>query len=157
MITYLYFSTTVKSGSSLFSFLFFKVRIRESNFHSSLIQGPQNFDTTIQSEAGGQQPQDDNGGAANSGQNHPQLKKQPPQRASSSNGGSNPASKATNPSSTASDSSRGQGPGPDSKMPVEQLTSHVLSSAAAPSSKRFDDLSVKAIKLAFVLCLWPWL
>ena len=156
-IDYLYlFSSQWKVVLAFFHF-FFKVRIRESNFHSSLIQGPQNFDTTIQSEAGGQQPQDNNGGAANSGQNHPQLKKQPPQRASSSNGGSNPASKATNPSSTASDSSRGQGPGPDSKMPVEQLTSHVLSSAAAPSSKRFDDLSVKAIKLAFVLCLWPWL
>ena len=105
----------------------FQVRIRESNFHSSLIQGPQNFDTTIQS--GGVVGGD--GAATKSSQNHPKLKK-PPQRA------------AVNPSSNSDSTSQS-----DSKMPVEQLTSHVLSSAS--KNTRFDYLNHLAVNLIILL------
>ena len=104
-----------------------QVRIRESNFHSSLIQGPQNFDTTIQS--GGVVGGD--GAATKSSQNHPKLKK-PPQRA------------AVNPSSNSDSTSQS-----DSKMPVEQLTSHVLSSAS--KNTRIDYLNHLAVNLIILL------
>ena len=99
------------------------MRIRESNFHSSLIQGPQNFDTKIQSE--GSTGSTGGGGAEDSvsSQNHPKMKKTPQTRPQASGG----SSAASNPSSSSSSETS------DSKMPVEQLTSHVLSSSSSPS------------------------
>jgi len=100
-----------------------EVRIRESNFHSSLIQGPQNFDTKIQS--GGSTGSTGEGAEDSvSSQNHPKMKKTPQTRPQASGG----SSAASNPSSSSSSSETS-----DSKMPVEQLTSHVLSSSSSPS------------------------
>ena len=99
------------------------MRIRESNFHSSLIQGPQNFDTKIQS--GGSTGSTGEGAEDSvSSQNHPKMKKTPQTRPQASGG----SSAASNPSSSSSSSETS-----DSKMPVEQLTSHVLSSSSSPS------------------------
>ena len=98
------------------------MRIRESNFHSSLIQGPQNFDTKIQS--GGSTGSTGEGAEDSvSSQNHPKMKKTPQTRPQASGG----SSAASNPSSSSSSETS------DSKMPVEQLTSHVLSSSSSPS------------------------
>ena len=96
---------------SLFSAL--QVRIRESNFHSSLIQGAQNFDLSL---------------------NHQTSKTKV------SDGDKDKLEKL--------DEKSGKSPHPksqqtenDNKMPVEQLTSHVLSSLANPSAVNLKDIS----------------
>ena len=72
------------------------MRIRESNFHSSLIQGAQNFDKIVTS----------GNSAGNIKDTKPEDKKpKAPPRSES-----------------------------DSKMPVEQLTSHVLSGGHHPTT-----------------------
>ena len=100
---------------SLFSAL--QVRIRESNFHSSLIQGAQNFDLSLNHQTGKTKVSDDEKG-----------------------GGVNKLEKL--------DEKSGKSPHPksqqaenDNKMPVEQLTSHVLSSVANPSAVNLKVIS----------------
>ena len=98
---------------SLFSAL--QVRIRESNFHSSLIQGAQNFDLSL---------------------NHQSDKT----KVSDGEKGINKLEKL--------EEKTGKSPHPksqqvenDNKMPVEQLTSHVLSSVANPSAVNLKVIS----------------
>ena len=94
-----------------------QVRIRESNFHSSLIQGAQNFDLSL---------------------NHQQDK------TAVSDGKKESGEKLEN-----QEKSSGKSPHPksqqtenDNKMPVEQLTSHVLSSTAPnPSFKAVNSVT----------------
>ena len=100
-----------------------QVQIRESNFHSSLIQGAQNFDLS---------------------QNHQQGKTVSD---SEKNGGKldEKSGKSPHPKSQQTEN--------DNKMPVEQLTSHVLSSAAPPSVKAVNQ-SVTRISVVFNISLF---
>ena len=97
---------------SLFSAL--QVRIRESNFHSSLIQGAQNFDLSLNHQTGKTKVSD--------GENGNKLEK-PDEK----------SGKSPHPKSQQTEN--------DNKMPVEQLTSHVLSSVANPSAVNLKVIS----------------
>ena len=85
-----------------------QVRIRESNFHSSLIQGAQNFDLSLDH-------QNDNTIVSDGKKGNKKLENQ-----------EKSSGKSPHPKSQQSEN--------DNKMPVEQLTSHVLSSLANPSN-----------------------
>ena len=96
---------------SLFSAL--QVRIRESNFHSSLIQGAQNFDLSLNHQTGKTKVSDGD--------------KDKLEKLDEKSG------KSPHPKSQQTEN--------DNKMPVEQLTSHVLSSLANPSAVNLKDIS----------------
>ena len=100
------------SRISFSSFSLLKVRIRESNFHSSLIQGAQNFDKIVTSG---------NSASGNIKDTSKPEDKKP---------------KASPPRSES-----------DSKMPVEQLTSHVLSGGHHPTTHQ----AVNALLLLLAL------
>ena len=100
------------SRISISSFSLLKVRIRESNFHSSLIQGAQNFDKIVTSG---------NSASGNIKDTSKPEDKKP---------------KASPPRSES-----------DSKMPVEQLTSHVLSGGHHPTTHQ----AVNALLLLLAL------
>lgn len=89
----------------LSAFFVLQVRIRESNFHSSLIQGAQNFDRR--------------------NNHHP---------------------KDPTPKTAVNELDKQQNK--DNKMPVEQLTSHVLSSAAGAGAPSGNHLAVNT----FLIC-----
>ena len=95
----------------LFSAL--QVRIRESNFHSSLIQGAQNFDLSLNHQTGKTKVSDGD--------------KDKLEKLDEKSG------KSPHPKSQQTEN--------DNKMPVEQLTSHVLSSLANPSAVNLKDIS----------------
>ena len=95
---------------SLFSAL--QVRIRESNFHSSLIQGAQNFDLSLNHQTGKTKVSDGD--------------KDKLEKLDEKSG------KSPHPKSQQTEN--------DNKMPVEQLTSHVLSSLANPSAVNLKDI-----------------
>ena len=96
---------------SLFSAL--QVRIRESNFHSSLIQGAQNFDLSLNHQTGKTKVSDGD--------------KDKLEKLDEKSG------KSPHPKSQQTEN--------DNKMPVEQLTSHVLSSLANPSAVNLKVIS----------------
>ena len=96
---------------SLFSAL--QVRIRESNFHSSLIQGAQNFDLSLNHQTGKTKVSDGD--------------KDKLEKLDEKSG------KSPHPKSQQTEN--------DNKMPVEQLTSHVLSSVANPSAVNLKVIS----------------
>ena len=96
---------------SLFSAL--QVRIRESNFHSSLIQGAQNFDLSLNHQTGKTKVSDGD--------------KDKLEKLDEKSG------KSPHPKSQQAEN--------DNKMPVEQLTSHVLSSVANPSAVNLKVIS----------------
>ena len=96
---------------SLFSAL--QVRIRESNFHSSLIQGAQNFDLSLNHQTGKTKVSDGD--------------KDKLEKLDEKSG------KSPHPKSQQTEN--------DNKMPVEQLTSHVLSSLANPSAVNLKNIS----------------
>ena len=98
---------------SLFSAL--QVRIRESNFHSSLIQGAQNFDLSLNHQSGKTKVSDGEKGINKLEKLEEKTGKSP-----------HPKSQQTE---------------NDNKMPVEQLTSHVLSSVANPSAVNLKVIS----------------
>ena len=98
---------------SLFSAL--QVRIRESNFHSSLIQGAQNFDLSLNHQTGKTKVSDGEKGVN-------KLEKLEEK-----------SGKSPHPKSQQTEN--------DNKMPVEQLTSHVLSSVANPSAVNLKAIS----------------
>ena len=98
---------------SLFSAL--QVRIRESNFHSSLIQGAQNFDLSLNHQTGKTKVSDGEKGVN-------KLEKLEEK-----------SGKSPHPKSQQTEN--------DNKMPVEQLTSHVLSSVANPSAVNLKVIS----------------
>ena len=98
---------------SLFSAL--QVRIRESNFHSSLIQGAQNFDLSLNHQSDKTKVSDGEKGIN-------KLEKLEEK-----------TGKSPHPKSQQAEN--------DNKMPVEQLTSHVLSSVANPSAVNLKVIS----------------
>ena len=94
-----------------------QVRIRESNFHSSLIQGAQNFDLSLNHQQDKTVVSD---GKKGSGKKLANQEK---------SGGKSPHPKSQQTEN-------------DNKMPVEQLTSHVLSSMASnPSFKAVNSVT----------------
>ena len=90
-----------------------QVRIRESNFHSSLIQGAQNFDLSLNHQTGKTKVSDGD--------------KDKLEKLDEKSG------KSPHPKSQQTEN--------DNKMPVEQLTSHVLSSVANPSAVNLKVIS----------------
>ena len=103
---------------SIFKCPFFsalQVRIRESNFHSSLIQGAQNFDLSLNHQTGKTKVSDGEKGVN-------KLEKLEEK-----------SGKSPHPKSQQTEN--------DNKMPVEQLTSHVLSSVANPSAVNLKAIS----------------
>ena len=92
-----------------------QVRIRESNFHSSLIQGAQNFDLSLNHQSGKTKVSDGEKGIN-------KLEKLEEK-----------TGKSPHPKSQQAEN--------DNKMPVEQLTSHVLSSVANPSAVNLKVIS----------------
>ena len=113
---------------SLFSAL--QVRIRESNFHSSLIQGAQNFDLSLNHQTGKTKVSDGEKGGVN------KLEKLEAEK----------SGKSPHPKSQQAEN--------DNKMPVEQLTSHVLSSVANPSAVNLKVISGNFQNVVFNISLF---
>ena len=112
---------------SLFSAL--QVRIRESNFHSSLIQGAQNFDLSLNHQQDKTVVSDGKKGSGEKLENQEKS-----------------SGKSPHPKSQQTEN--------DNKMPVEQLTSHVLSSLANPSFKAVNSVNTGRIQLIFNITLF---
>ena len=94
-----------------------QVRIRESNFHSSLIQGAQNFDLSLNHQQDKTVVSDGKKGSGEKLENQEKS-----------------SGKSPHPKSQQTEN--------DNKMPVEQLTSHVLSSMAPnPSFKAVNSVT----------------
>ena len=114
-----------------------QVRIRESNFHSSLIQGAQNFDLSHQQTktivTDGKK-----GGLGAKLENNEKMFK-------------NSEKSLSHPKSQQPDTN-------DNKMPVEQLTSHVLSSVASnPNFKAVNSVTTLLIILVCFNIYLPFL
>ena len=105
-----------------------QVRIRESNFHSSLIQGAQNFDLSLNHQQDKTVVSDGKKGSGEKLENQEKS-----------------SGKSPHPKSQQTEN--------DNKMPVEQLTSHVLSSAAPPRVKAVNQ-SVTRISVVFNISLF---
>ena len=105
-----------------------QARIRESNFHSSLIQGAQNFDLSHQQTKTIVTDGKKGGLGAKLENNEKML---------------NSEKSLSHPKSQQPDTN-------DNKMPVEQLTSHVLSSVA--SNPNFKAVNSVTILLIILVC-----
>ena len=117
-------------------FFVLQVRIRESNFHSSLIQGAQNFDLSHQQTKTIVTDGKKGGLGAKLENNEKML--------NSEKSLSHP--KSQQPAASADTN--------DNKMPVEQLTSHVLSSVASnPNFKAVNSVTTLIILVCFNICL----
>ena len=106
-----------------------QVRIRESNFHSSLIQGAQNFDLSLNHQQDNTVVSDGKKGSGEKLENQEKS-----------------SGKSPHPKSQQTES--------DNKMPVEQLTSHVLSSLANPSNFKAVNSVTGRIILIFNITLF---
>ena len=120
-------------------FFVLQVRIRESNFHSSLIQGAQNFDLSHQQTktvvSDGEKSSGSRGLGVKLENNEKML--------NSEKSLSHPISQQ--PAAASADTN-------DNKMPVEQLTSHVLSSVASnPNFKAVNSVTTLIILVSAFL------
>ena len=125
-------------------FFVLQVRIRESNFHSSLIQGAQNFDLSHQQTktvvSDGEKSSGSRGLGVKLENNEKML--------NSEKSLSHP--KSQQPAASADTN--------DNKMPVEQLTSHVLSSVASnPNFKAVNSVTTLLIILVCFNIYLPFL
>ena len=117
-------------------FFVLQVRIRESNFHSSLIQGAQNFDLSHQQTKTIVTDGKKGGLGAKLENNEKML---------------NSEKSLSHPKSQQPDTN-------DNKMPVEQLTSHVLSSVASnPNFKAVNSVTTLLIILVCFNIYLPFL
>ena len=110
-----------------------QVRIRESNFHSSLIQGAQNFDLSLNHQQDKTVVSDGKKGSGEKLENQEKS-----------------SGKSPHPKSQQTEN--------DNKMPVEQLTSHVLSSVASnPNFKAVNSVTTLLIILVCFNIYLPFL